>query len=88
MRTRAARTYMVYATSAITGAGTDVLMEAIAEALQGALITEDLNLPFAQGRERAWLFANEVVLEETQNEEGFVVTVRWSGRQKAQYKAL
>jgi GTP-binding protein HflX len=88
VRTRAARNEMVYATSAISGAGTQVLMEAIAEALQGALITEDLKLSFAKGRERAWLFANEVVLEETQTDEGFVVTVRWSGRQKAEYKAL
>ena len=63
-------------------------MESIAEALQGALITEDLTLSFANGRERAWLFANEVVLEETQTDEGFVVTVRWSGRQKAEYKSL
>jgi GTP-binding protein HflX len=63
-------------------------MEGIAEALQGALMTEDLTLGFAKGRERAWLFSNDVVLEETQTDEGFVVTVRWSGRQKAQYKAL
>jgi GTP-binding protein HflX len=63
-------------------------MEAIAEALQGALITEDLTLSFEKGRERAWLFSNEVVLEETQTDEGFVVTVRWSGRQKAEYKVL
>ena len=88
VKTRAARNEMVYATSAISGAGTQVLMEAIAEALQGALITEDLTLSFAKGRERAWLFSNEVVLEETQTDEGFVVTVRWSGRQKAEYKAL
>jgi len=45
-------------------------------------------LSFAKGRERAWLFANEVVLEETQTDEGFVITARWSGRQKAEYKAL
>ena len=88
VKTRAARNEMVYATSAISGAGTQVLMEAIAEALQGALITEDLTLSFAKGRERAWLFSNEVVLEETQTDEGFVVTVRWSGRQKAEYKVL
>jgi GTP-binding protein HflX len=63
-------------------------MEAIAEALQGALITEDLRLSFAQGRERAWLFANEVVLEEEQTGEGFLIKVRWSGRQKAEFKSL
>ena len=88
VKARAERDDMVYVTSAINGSGTQELMEAIAEALQGALMTEDLTLSFAQGRERAWLFANEVVLEESQSDEGFVITVRWSGRQKAQYKAL
>ena len=88
VKARADRDDMVYVTSAINGSGTQELMEAIAEALQGALMTEDLTLSFAQGRERAWLFSNEVVLEESQSEEGFVITVRWSGRQKAQYKAL
>ncbi|MFT5797948.1 MAG: GTP-binding protein HflX [Candidatus Azotimanducaceae bacterium] len=88
VKVRADRDDMVYVTSATKGIGTDALMEGIAEALQGALMTEDLTLSFAKGRERAWLFSNEVVLEETQTDEGFVVTVRWSGRQKAQYKAL
>ncbi len=88
VKVRAGRDDMVYVTSATKGIGTDALMEGIAEALQGALMTEDLTLSFAKGRERAWLFSNEVVLEETQSDEGFVVTVRWSGRQKAQYKAL
>jgi GTP-binding protein HflX len=88
VKVRADRDEMIYVTSATKGIGTDALMEGIAEALQGALMTEDLTLSFAKGRERAWLFSNEVVLEETQTDEGFVVTVRWSGRQKAQYKAL
>jgi GTP-binding protein HflX len=88
VKVRADRDDMVYVTSATKGIGTDALMEGIAEALQGALMTEDLTLSFSKGRERAWLFSNEVVLEETQTDEGFVVTVRWSGRQKAQYKAL
>lgn len=88
VKTRADRDDMVYVTSATKGIGTDALMEGIAEALQGALITEDLTLSFAKGRERAWLFSNEVVLEENQTDEGFVVTVRWSGRQKAGFKAL
>jgi hypothetical protein len=34
------------------------------------------------------LFANEVVEQEGQSEDGFVLTVRWSGDQKAQYDAL
>jgi GTP-binding protein HflX len=88
VKVRADRDEMVYVTSATKGIGTDALMEGIAEALQGALMTEDLTLSFAKGRERAWLFSNDVVLEENQTDEGFVVTVRWSGRQKAQFKAL
>jgi GTP-binding protein HflX len=85
---RADRDDKIFATSAVTGAGLDVMMQAVAEALQGALFLEDLTLSFADGRKRAWLFANEVVEQEGQSEDGFVLTVRWSGDQKAQYDAL
>ena len=49
---------------------------------------EDLHLTFAQGRERAWLFANDVVVNETQTDDGFAIEVRWSGAQKGQFEGL
>jgi GTP-binding protein HflX len=88
VRARAQRNEMVFTTSAITGAGIDPLLAAISEALQGALLSEDINLGFAEGRKRAWLFAQDVVQAETQNDEGFALEVRWSGKQRAQFAAL
>ena len=88
VQARADRDETIFATSAVKGTGLDVMMEAVAVALQGSLFTEDLTLPFADGRKRAWLFSNEVVESEAQSEDGFVLTVRWSGQQKAQYDAL
>ena len=80
VRARAQRNEMVFTTSASTGAGIDPLLAAISESLQGALLSEDINLGFAEGRKRAWLFAQDVVQAETQNDEGFALEVRWSGK--------
>lgn len=88
VRARAQRNEMVFTTSASTGAGIDPLLAAISESLQGALLSEDINLGFAEGRKRAWLFAQDVVQAETQNDEGFALEVRWSGKQRAQFAAL
>ncbi|MEP3917644.1 GTPase HflX [Ascidiaceihabitans sp.] len=88
VQARADRDDMIFATSAVTGAGVDPLLAAIAEALQGALLSEDLVLPFSDGRKRAWLFQEDVVQSEAQTEDGFEIEVRWSGKQKAQFAAL
>jgi len=88
MRERAARDDTVLAISAITGEGLEALQTTVAEALQGALRTADLSLGFADGRKRAWLFAQDVVMSETQTEEGFDLTVRWSADVEAAYQRL
>jgi len=87
-RTRAARDENVLAISALTGEGLEALQSVIAQALQGALREADLHLTFAQGRQRAWLFEQEVVLEEVQAEDGFDLTVRWSAAQEAAFARL
>jgi len=88
MRERAARDDSVIAISAITGEGLELLQTTVAEALQGAVRTDELTLGFAEGRKRAWLFAQEVVLQETQTEDGFVITVRWPADVEAAYHRL
>ena len=60
----------------------------MAEALQGAVRVAELHLSFAEGKKRAWLFAQDIVEGETQTEEGFDLTVRWSAKQEAQFQAL
>ncbi len=88
MRERAARDETVMAISAISGEGLDALQFTVAEALQGALRTADLMLSFADGRKRAWLFSQDIVVNEVQTEEGFELTVRWSADVEAAYQRL
>ena len=88
LRLRAARDDDVMAISAITGEGLDGLQETVAIALQGAVREADLLLPYAEGRKRAWLFEQDVVVSEDQSDKGFALTVRWSARQEAQFQAL
>jgi len=64
------------------------LQAVIAEALQGAVREAELTLAFADGKKRAWLFEQDVVIEETQTEDGFNLVVRWSAQQEAQYQRL
>ncbi len=88
MRARAARDENVIAISALTGEGLAELQALVADALQGALRTAELHLGFDEGRKRAWLFEHDVVQEETQTEEGFDLTVRWSAEVEAAYLRL
>ena len=88
VRARAARDENVLAISSLTGEGLDELQATIAKALQGAVREADLVLSFADGKKRAWLFAQEVVLHEEQTEDGFHLTVRWSAQQEDQFQRL
>jgi GTP-binding protein HflX len=88
MRARAERDDDVMAISAITGEGLDALQAHVAETLQGAVREADVSLGFADGKKRAWLFAQDVVLKEAQTDGGFDITVRWSAAQEAQFQRL
>ncbi|WP_299657731.1 GTPase HflX [uncultured Tateyamaria sp.] len=87
-RARAERDEGVFAMSAITGEGIDTLLTQVAETLQGAVVEETLVLPYAEGRKRAWLFEQDVVLEERQGEDGFELDLRWTAIQKARFDGL
>ncbi len=87
-RERAAREDGVHAISAITGEGLDVLLVEVAEKLQGVRREERLELAFSQGKQRAWLFAQDVVQQEEQSETGFVLSVLWTDKQRAQFEKL
>jgi len=88
MRERAARDENVLAISAVSGEGLEALQGAVAIALQGALRTAEISLSFAEGRKRAWLFSQDVVIDEVQTEEGFELTVRWAADVEAAYQRL
>lgn len=77
-RTAAERDSKHCITSAITGEGLDELYEAIENALAEPVFNETLTLDFSQGKGRAWLYAHNVVLNEEQTEEGYVLEVQWT----------
>ncbi|MBQ4823036.1 GTPase HflX [Leisingera sp. HS039] len=87
-RQRAEREDGIHAISALTGEGLDGLMADIAEQLQGVRHEELLNLTFAEGKQRAWLFKEDLVQSEEQTEAGFDITVLWTDRQKAKFQKL
>ena len=77
----------VYAVSALTGEGVEPLRDAIEAALEEERLPESLIVAFSQGRARAMLYAAGVVVSEEMGDDGYVVQVRWTARQKAEWLA-
>lgn len=78
----------IFAISALTGEGVDGLLDAISKAFDEAKTETDLMLTFAQGRQHAWLHAEDLVLSETQTDDGWQLHLRWTSRQQARFNAL
>jgi GTPase len=85
---RADREDGIFAISALTGDGLEPLLTAIAASIQGALYQSVLNLTFAEGKRRAWLFSEDVVQSEEQTETGFAITVIWTAEQESRFLAV
>ncbi|MEO1918477.1 MAG: GTPase HflX [Paracoccaceae bacterium] len=86
-RTSAERESKHCITSAITGEGLEGLYDAIENALAEPVFDEVLRLDYSQGKARAWLYAHNVVQNEEQTEEGYVLEVQWTEETGNQYKA-
>ncbi len=78
----------VFAVSAITGEGLEVLLDTVSESLTDPRSERTLTIPYADGRKRAWLFEQGVITEEDQSEDGFVVTVYWTARQEKNFRDM
>ena len=76
------RSENIFMTSALTGAGVSEFLDAVSLILTPDKVTSKIKLAFSEGRERAWLFEQGVVVSEQQTVDGFVVQVRWTLRQK------
>lgn len=85
---RAADAKDVYAISAVTGEGVPALLAAISAHFEEDKITRDLVVPFADGKKRAWLFEQGVVIEEETTEEGYALKVVWTPRQEKQFRDM
>ncbi len=87
-RTEAERREDVFATSALTGEGMDRMLAAVARTLAPPRHVSSFDLPHAEGRKRAWLYAQGVVEEEMQGEAGTSLNVRWTARQEKAFRDL
>ncbi|MFM7442330.1 MAG: HflX GTPase family protein, partial [Tabrizicola sp.] len=85
---QAAQRQMVLPVSALTGEGIDTLLSLISRTLDEDRTEVSLTIPFDQGRKRAWLHDQSIVLAETEVEDGWHLTVRWTQRQAARWHAL
>lgn len=85
---RAERHPGTLAISATRGEGLEALSAAIVAALSADTHASRLHLGFDEGRKRAWLFERGLVEDETRDENGFALTVRWSRKQEAQFGDL
>ncbi len=86
--TRADRREDVLPISSLTGEGIEALVEMITTTLAGKTVEEKLQLGFADGRKRAWLYDRGLVENETQDEKGHILTVRWNAMQRAQFETV
>ncbi len=88
VRAAVARTSNAQEISARTGRGVQGLLAAIDDATAEPVREACIELGFAQGRERAWLFDHNVVVGETRTEMGYRMDVRWTDQVRNQYERL
>ncbi len=74
--------------SALTGEGMDPLLAAISRAFDEEKSACTLTLSFTEGRKRAWLHAEGVVLDEVQTEDGHRLALRWTDRQEKRFREI
>jgi len=86
--TVAARRDTVYPASALTGAGLETVFAAITAALDDERHETVLDLAYDQGRARAWLFSEGVVLDEEPGDTGSTIRVNWTARQRRRFESL
>ncbi len=88
MLERARRDEAVFAISAITGEGMAPLLDGIAEKLGETRYSTEMLLPFADGKRRAWLHAQDVVDSEDAEEDGYRLRVLWTARQEQRFREM
>ena len=75
----------VYLGSALTGQGLEALLDRIAADMTEVLREDELTLPFAEGRARAWLHDEGAVQDESQTEAGTKLALRWTEAQAGRF---
>ncbi len=88
LETIAERSPKIATLSAVTGVGMNTLFEKIDAGLAEPVLEEGILIPYANGKSRAWLFTNNLVVEEDAVEEGYKVQVKWTEKQKNQFASI
>ena len=81
----AERAENVFMMSAVTGFGVSEFLDALSLMLTPKKNTSEIEVTFAQGRARAWLFEQGVVVTEKQTVDGFLLQVFWTSHQKMEF---
>jgi len=63
-------------------------VDEIENSVRDTLTTETLKLGLDKGKARAWLFEQGVVDADIQHDDGYEMTVTWTGIQKERFKKL
>ena len=64
------------------------VLDAIATALNAAAQSDEVVLDHTDGKRRAWLYAQGVVIEEQTRDTDSVLSLSWTSKQKTQFAAL
>ena len=88
LMTRAERNADIFSLSALSGQGTEKVLEAIAATLNASAEAEELTLDHTDGKRRAWLYAQGVVVSEETRENDSLLSLNWTPKQKSQFAAL
>ncbi len=88
LRTAAKRLGNTVVTSAIAKNGLDPLIKAIGQTLDKDRRTATVTIKHEDGRRRAWLYEQGVVVEEVLTDDGTRFTVRWNDIQAERYSRL
>ncbi|MDT0682877.1 GTPase HflX [Roseicyclus sp. F158] len=74
--------------SALDGTGVTEAVDAITAQLEGVRRRQTVDIPFSEGRRRAWLHERDVIEAERETDEGWSLDVRWTDRQRMDFEAL
>ena len=88
LETIAERSPKITTLSALTGHGMDALFEKIDAGLSEPVMEENILITYDNGKARAWLFSNNLVVHEDTAEEGYRVQVKWTEKQKNQFASI
>ncbi|HIP22707.1 MAG TPA: GTPase HflX [Rhodobacteraceae bacterium] len=88
LETIAERSPGISTLSALTGIGMDTLFEKIDAGLAEPVSEEDVLIGYENGKARAWLFSNNLVVHEEPGEDGYQIHVLWNEKQKSQFGRL